>query len=70
MKIDIDLQVEGATEEQIQKYKEIFSILLRKGALDGIQAGSVNIHFDQNYVFQGIEFQYFPWKRKRELASN
>ncbi len=61
----IDLQVPGATQEQIVKYTEIFKLLIEKGALDGVRAGSTIIHFDSNCVFQGIEFSYFPWRRQK-----
>lgn len=61
----IDLQVAGATTEQIEKYKEIFSLLIQKGALDGIRGGNVQIHFDPQGVFQSIELHYAPWRRKK-----
>ena len=61
----INLKVEGATEEQILKYEEIFSILLQKGALDGVRNGSVILHFDGNCVFQAVELDYRPWIRRK-----
>ena len=64
----IDLQVAGATTEQIEKYKEIFSVLLDKGALDGVRNGSVILHFDGNCVFQAVELDYRPWIRRKKLT--
>lgn len=65
MKIDIQLQVEGSTFEQIMKYKEIFTLLIEKGCLDGVKGGSVELHFDHLGNFQGPELHYFPWRRKK-----
>lgn len=61
----IQIKVEDATEEQIQKYEEIFAVLLEKGALDGIRGGSAILHFDSNCTFQGVELNYWPWRRKK-----
>lgn len=66
--LKIDLKVEGATIEQNQKYKEILCVLLEKGALDGMRAGSTTIHFSNEGEFSGIEMAYWPW-RKRQAAS-
>jgi len=63
--MNIDLKVEGASSEQIDKYKEIFAVLLEKGALDGIRGGSAILHFDANCIFQGVELNYWPWRRRK-----
>ena len=55
------------TQERIDKYVEIFTILIEKGALDGIKGGSAIIHFDSEGVFQGVELDYWPWRRRRKL---
>ncbi len=60
----IDLKIEGVEQEQISKYKEILEVLISKGALDGVRAGSAILHFDHNCIFQGVELTYFPWRRK------
>lgn len=64
-----NLQIEGATEEQIEKYKEILNILLEKGALDGVRAGSTTIHFDPQGDFAGIELAYWPWRKRTRLPN-
>lgn len=61
----IDIHVEGATQEQIEKYKEIISVLIEKGALDGVRGGSAVIHFDADCSFQGIQLNYWPWRRRK-----
>jgi hypothetical protein len=62
MKIKID--IEGATREQLIKYTEILTVLLDKGALDGVKAGQTILHFDGQGVFQGVELAYWPWRRR------
>ena len=61
----IDLQVAGATVEQIEKYKQIFSVLIEKGALDGVKGGQAIIHFDAETNFMGVQLSYWPWKKKK-----
>ena len=67
--IEIKLPVEKfyATDERLAKYIEIFTVLIEKGALDGIRGGTAIIHFDSDGVFQGVELDYWPWRRRRKL---
>lgn len=62
--IKIELQVSGASPEQIEKYKKIFKVLIEKGALDGVRGGSANIHFDADCKFRGVQFDYWTWKER------
>ena len=59
----INLEIEGATTEQLTKYKEILSVLLEKGALDGVRGGSTIIHFDGKARFRGIQLDYWPYRK-------
>lgn len=61
----IDLHVPGASSEQIEKYKQIFSVLIEKGALDGVRGGQAIIHFDADTNFMGVQLSYWPWKRRK-----
>lgn len=61
----IDLHVEGTTQEQIDRYAEIFRVLIEKGALDGVKGGSAIIHFDSAGLFQGVQLDYWPWRRRK-----
>lgn len=54
------------TPEKLQRFAEIFKVLVEKGALTGIKGGSANIHFDRFGDFVGLEMVYWPW-RKRDL---
>lgn len=61
----IDIRIEGATKEQMERYTEIFAVLLDKGALDGVKGGSTILHFDGDGRFQGVELDYWPWRRRK-----
>lgn len=63
--MEIQIKVEGASPEQMQKYTEIFSVLIAKGALDGVRGGQAIIHFDADGSFQGVQLSYWPWRRRR-----
>lgn len=68
MKIHLYLDIEEEkTPQQIEKYTEIFNDLLKTGALDGLKGGSANIHFDHNSMFQGIQLDYWPWRRRKKV---
>lgn len=62
----IEIKIEGASQEQIERYQEILTVLISKGALDGVKGGSTKIHFDADGVFQGIELDYWPWRRRKK----
>jgi hypothetical protein len=63
--ISIDLQ--GYSNEETQKMKEIFHALIQSGGLSGVKNGKTILHFDGEGTFQGVELNYWPW-RKRKLA--
>lgn len=63
MKISVD--IEGATPEQMVKYTEIFTVLIAKGALDGVRGGQSILHFDSNGEFMGVQLSYWPWRKRK-----
>lgn len=65
MKLNLDF--ENITAEQKEKYEQIFTLLVQKGALDGVRNGKVVLHFGGLCDFQGIEFSYFPWRKQKTL---
>lgn len=68
--IKISLAVEGVEDGlQLERYKEIFAVLIEKGALDGVRGGSAIIHFDAQGVFQGVQLDYWPWRRRKNLTG-
>ena len=49
----------------MEKYTEILTVLISKGALDGVKGGKTILHFDGDGNFMGCELDYWPWRRKR-----
>jgi len=67
--IQIQLNIEGNTQEETEKYLEIFQVLLKSGGLSGVKGGKTIIHFDAEGIFQGVELDYWPWRRKKHEDS-
>lgn len=65
----IKIEVEGASQEEIDKYTEIFAALITTGGLSGMRNGSTNIHFDNQGGFQGIRFDYWPYRKRDSNKS-
>jgi hypothetical protein len=61
----IKIEIEGADAEYVQRYKEIFTALISSGGLTGVKGGKTILHFDQDGVFQGVELNYWPWRRRK-----
>lgn len=58
---------EDFSSNEIQNLTEIIQALIDTGGLSGMKNGSTNIHFDQNGLFQGVQFTYWPWKRRKKV---
>jgi hypothetical protein len=54
------------TQEHKDKIQEIFTALVSSGALTGVRGGKTIIHFDADGIFQGIELDYWPWRKRRQ----
>ena len=61
----IKLHIEGNTEEETEKYLEIFEALLKSGGLSGVKGGQTIIHFDGEGKFMGIQLSYWPYRRRK-----
>lgn len=64
--ITLDIQRE-LDEDEIVKYQEILVALISCGGLSGVKGGKTIIHFDGDGIFQGIEFDYWPWRRRKKV---
>jgi len=62
--VNIHLEIEGFTKEEIERCEEILYALIKCGGLSGVKNGSTIIHFDRDAVFQGIELDYWPFRKK------
>ncbi len=65
-KIELNIQAQLSPEE-IMKYQEILVALVTCGGLSGVKGGKTIIHFDADGIFQGVELDYWPWRRRRKL---
>lgn len=61
----IEITIEGFSHEEIERCKEIFRALIISGGLSGVKGGKTILHFDADGLFQGIELDYWPWRRKK-----
>ena len=65
-KITLELNIsEEISIDDLSAFKEIFQILIDKGALSGVKGGQAILHFDANGIFQGCELDYWPWRRRK-----
>ena len=53
--------------KEILNIQEIIIALISSGGLTGVRGGKTIIHFDAVGVFQGIELDYWPWRRKKTI---
>ena len=65
----VQIKIEGVSQEEVDKYSEIFHALIKSGGLSGVKGGKTIIHFDGDGNFMGISLDYWPW-RKRKKAYN
>lgn len=62
----IEIEIRGYTQEEVDRFREIFHALITTGGLSGVKGGRTILHFDQDGIFQGIELDYWPWKRRKQ----
>ncbi len=68
IKIELNIDKELSRDETIS-YQEILIALISCGGLSGVKGGKTIIHFDSFGVFQGIELDYWPWRRRKTLDN-
>jgi len=51
-------------QDQILKYQEIIVALIGSGAFD-LKNGKAIIHFDADSTFQGVQLEYWAFKRRK-----
>lgn len=61
----IRLEITGASSEEVSKFTEIFYALLKSGGLSGVKGGKTVIHFDADGIFQGVQLDYWPYRRRK-----
>ena len=63
----IEIKIEGVSKEQLEKYAEILTVLISKGALDGVRGGKTILHFDADGNFMACQLDYTPWRRRKTI---
>lgn len=53
------------TELDIANITEIFEALIASGGLTGVKGGKTIIHFDGSGLFQQVQLDYVPWRRRK-----
>lgn len=62
--IEITLR-EDFDAAKTEQAKLIFNALVTTGALIGVKGGKAIIHFDADGIFQGVELNYWPWRKRK-----
>lgn len=62
--INIDLKIHDVSAEETARYQEILVSLISSGALN-LRNGKAILHFDSEGIYQGVELDYWAWKRKK-----
>ncbi len=65
----IEIEIKGYTPEETDRFREIFHALITTGGLSGVKGGRTILHFDADGIFQGIELDYWPWRRRKPLST-
>lgn len=52
--------------EKLKRIQEIFEALIISGGLTGVKGGKTLIHFDAEGMFQGVELNYWPFRRRKK----
>ena len=60
----IELTMENVSKEETLKYEEILTVLISSGAL-ALKNGSATLHFDSDGIFQGVQLDYWAFKRRK-----
>ena len=57
--------IERISHMDMQKIGEIVEALVQSGGLTGVKGGKTIIHFDADGIFQGVELDYWPFRRRK-----
>ena len=64
MALKIELKIEGASQQEMERYTEVLCALISTGSLTGVRSGKTIIHFDAMGEFAKIELDYFPFVKR------
>ena len=52
---------------EVQQATVIFHALLKSGGMFGVKGGKTIMHFDAQGMFMGVQLDYWPWRRRKEV---
>lgn len=53
-------------DKDLLKFQQIMTALITSGGLTGVKGGKTIIHFDAQGDFQGVQLDYWPYRRRSE----
>jgi hypothetical protein len=62
--MDIQLHIPEVDIKDTARYQEILVSLISSGALN-LKNGKATLHFDSEGTYQGVQLDYWAWKRKK-----
>ena len=54
------------SDADLLKFQQIMTALVSSGGLTGVKGGKTIIHFDAQGDFQGVQLDYWPYRRRSE----
>ena len=68
MPTQFNLQVDRDMDDnERRQIADIMVALIACGGLTGVKSGKTIINFDHEGIFQNIQLDYVPWKRRRPV---
>lgn len=61
----IELSIENISKEETLRYQEILVALISSGALTLKGGGKAVLHFDHEGIFQGVQLDYWAFRRRK-----
>jgi hypothetical protein len=62
--MDIQLNIPDIDLKETARYQEILVSLISSGALN-LKNGKATLHFDRDGIYQGVQLDYWAWKRRK-----
>ncbi len=70
MKLELNIKntenIGEVDRDKLNKIQEIVEALVVSGGLTGVKGGKTLIHFDGDGTFQGIELDYWPFRKRKK----
>lgn len=61
----ITLSIENISKEDTLRYQEVLTALIQSGALSLKGGGQATLHFNHEGTFQGVELNYWAFRRRK-----